>query len=101
MPSARVPNEPHGAAPQRPDGPASADSVRLLRSITMTAAEDADEKSQLAVRVIDDEAPPVHTAAQPALGALEYSTSDMFGYFSHHELDWYHVVDSRGVQAER
>ena len=34
----------------------------------------------------------MHTAAQPALGALEYSTSDMFGYFSHH--DWYHVVDS-------
>ena len=84
---------PRGGAAE-PDGPASADSVRLLRSITMTAAEDADEKSQLAVRVIDDEAPPVHTAAQPALGALEYSTSDMFGYFSHHELDWYHVVDS-------
>ena len=43
VPSARVPNEPQGGAAE-PDGPASADGVRFLRSIAMTAAEDADEK---------------------------------------------------------
>jgi hypothetical protein len=76
-------------------------NVRVLRSITMTAAAEADETAQLPIRVVDDGAPPtVYSAAEPALGALEYSTSDLFGYFSHHELDWYHVVDSEEFQPE-
>ena len=90
----------HGVShPGSPES-ASPSKVRLLRSITISAAEEANQSSNLPSRVIDDAAPQVHMASQPALGALEYSTSDLFGYFSHHELDWYHVVDSEEFQPQ-
>ena len=68
-------------------------------SITINC-ERSKEGTALPTRVISD-GPRAYTSTVVAPNAsLEYQTSDLFGYYASHELDWAHII-SNGDEHQR